>query len=182
MATKFFKNFNEAGRVTSDINRPYGEANIPSPVYWENKATWRDRLAIPFSYKNAGTQHRDGRQFGILYVPYYEYKKIKDNGLTNSEDIDIYGAELIDGPSLTTDGFRKLFNENKNNDFQIEGGDAPLPKADKNGNTAPWRNASGTFPNDGQVFGLPAAEKADTPGFIKRLREIFNIVQKGGGA
>lgn len=122
MAKTFFENFNEAEQIIVPSHKnPYSESNLPSMNSSSNSATWKERVAIPFSYR---AKRKDGgRSYntGILYLPAYETSKIRANGQTREgvTDIDIYGAE-INGQSLNVSGFKKLFNDKNNSDFQFD--------------------------------------------------------------
>lgn len=114
MAT-FFEKLKEAGKVITAANKnPYGEANLPSLDESANKATWQERIAIPFSYK---TSDEGDRQYGMVYIPKYESSKFQKWGEVSGGDVDIYGAELTDGMSFTPQGFDSLYQKVKDKDF-----------------------------------------------------------------
>lgn len=126
----FFENLrNVTSRINTAGKSNYGETDLPNIKYGFNTASWRDRQAVPFSYQ---TSEKGDRQYGIMYIPFYEKEKISKNGGVKSEDIETYGAELIDGQSYDTDGFRKLYDKIKNADFRVEGsGMVKVDDADK---------------------------------------------------
>lgn len=99
---------------------PYNGTGIPQLDDKKNSRQWKNRVAVPFSYapKNS-QQYPFERQYGILYLPMSEADKIKKDGKVKTDDVDIYGAELQNGPSLTADGFRNLVN-NESKTFRIE--------------------------------------------------------------
>lgn len=167
MAKAFFDNFKEAGRIIPAATKnPYGEANLPLQNTRENVASWQDRVAIPFSYAkdNSGK-----RQYGTIFVPYYEASKVRNDGTVNGGEIEIYGAELSDGLSLNPKGFKKLFDQNKNNDFRIE----QRAVNAINDVTADMKERGDT---------PQAAVKVDNNPFYKQLRQVLTTLQRGGGA
>ena len=105
----FFKNFNEAKNVLAPK-----EAD-PTPVYEKDIWNFENRLAIPFQYRNGNSF-----QSGILYVPRDQETKFKNGAIDEKEvnNLDIYGAETR-GMSLTANGFKQLFKNNNNHDFQF---------------------------------------------------------------
>lgn len=122
MAKTFFENFREAGPIiTFPRNNPYG-ANIPG-LNGGNSGAWRKRVAVPFSFsttKNQGNGKASKiRRSGILYLPYYEASKIRENGTVDSNSAEIYGGEL-DNISLTDSGVRKLLSDKNNSDFEFD--------------------------------------------------------------
>lgn len=162
-SSNFFKNFRESTDPIIIGRNPYGESNIPG-LGKNHDADWEERVAIPFSYVIS-----DGgkRQYGTIYAPYYEAKKLKKDGTVKADDLEIYGADLVDGLSMTADGFKKLFEENKNNDFRIENG------ATNGASRATEKNKSKLV--------YPSVKVNDAP-FFKNLRDILTTLQRGGGA
>lgn len=166
MAETFFKKFRDSnGRIISSMwKNPYGEANLPSPDTDQNTYAWQGRVAIPFSYIIS-----DGgkRQYGTLYAPMYEADKIYRDGTVDSDELEIYGAELSDGLSMTPKGFRNLYDKFKYNDFRIESGAA---------------NAASQAAKGGELKQVSPAVPVENALFFSNLRKILNNLQKGGGA
>lgn len=166
MAKTFFENFKESsGRIISPMwNNPYGEHNLPSQDTGQNTMAWQGRVAIPFSYIIS-----DGgkRQYGTLYAPMYEADKIYKDGTVDSDELEIYGAELSDGLSMTPKGFRNLYDKFKYNDFRIESGAA---------------NAASQAAKGGDLKQVSPAVPVENVPFFSNLRKVLNNLQKGGGA
>lgn len=161
MAKTFFENFRDAERIMSPLyNNPYGDANLPSTQAGINSAAWRERVAMPFSYKTKTNNGAEAYNTGILYLPAYEASKIQKNGaLANgATDAEIYGAE-INGQSLNKNGFQRLFNDEANSDFKFDATSAQQAFKDTYGRNSTSVDASGF-----------KAEKGD---FIKNLRNVL---------
>lgn len=159
MAKTFFENFRDAERIISPLyNNPYGNANLPAMQTGQNTAAWRERVAIPFSYKTKTNDDAESYNTGILYLPAYEASKIRKNGaLANgATDAEIYGAE-INGQSLNKNGFQKLFEDETNFDFKFDVPSAQQAFKSAHGKASTSVDASSFKANDG--------------GFIKNLRQ-----------
>lgn len=158
----FFENFRESTDPIIVGKNPYGNVNIPSMNYGRNSARWRARLAVPFSYRTG----EDKRQYGILYIPSHERGKIGTYGSPKAKDIEIYGADLVGGSSLTAKGFKELFEANKDSDFRIESGMANRANVE-----------SGAKPNT--IFEQPTVSVDKVP-FLQNLRDIMKTIQNRG--
>lgn len=158
----FFENFRESTDPIIVGKNPYDNANIPSMDYGRNSARWRARLAVPFSYRTG----EDKRQYGILYIPANERGKIGMYGSPKSKDIEIYGADLAGGSSLTAKGFKELFEANKDSDFRIESGMAKRANVE-----------SGAKP--GTMTEQPTVRVDNVP-FFQNLRNMIKTIQNGG--
>lgn len=154
----FFKNFNESMNVPSWLKEdPYNGTGIPQLDDKKNSTQWKNRVAVPFSYAPKNSQYYPfERQYGILYLPMSEADKIKKDGTVRTDDVDIYGAELQDGPSLTANGFRNLFN-NESRTFRIE---------------------KQAVSDDIKTNDRPTVE-ASSGKFLKALREAISRLQEG---
>lgn len=161
MAKTFFKNFNEAMNVPNfPFSDPYNGAGIPQLEEKRNTRQWKNRVAVPFSYIPEEGGFR--RVYGTLYVPGNEAKKIKKDGTVKTDDIDIYGAELESGTSLTANGFRNLFDKYSRptqNTFRVE--TQAIDEATNDQAEKPFLRAQ------------------DGP-FFKNLREVLGKYQKFG--
>lgn len=161
MSRNFFENFKDAERIISPLyNNPYGGANLPSTQTGENIAAWRERVAMPFSYKTKTNNGTESYNTGILYLPAYEASKIRKNGVlaNGATDAEIYGAE-INGQSLNKNGFQKLFNDEANSDFKFDATSAQQA----------FKNTYGKNPTSVDVSGF----KAKSGNFIKNLRNVL---------
>lgn len=136
MAKTFFENFRQAGKIypgttfgtDSDGNIRMANGNIrnvnlPDAIGNYNVAAYNDRIAIPFNFRTVSDdgngKKKASLRSGILYVPYYEGGKIDRDGIVDTDDIEIYGAEL-GNQSLTREGFQKLFNDRDNTNFKFD--------------------------------------------------------------
>lgn len=123
MAKTFFENFKEAANIVNFPDRnPYSEANLPRIN--ESNASWKERVAVPFSYQ---INESGDRRRGAFYVPAYEASKIKKSGVINAKELETYGADLDDGRSLTAKGFIDLYERVKDANFAIEGAQKEKP-------------------------------------------------------
>lgn len=160
-SNNFFKNFNEVMNTPSfPFEDRYAGTGIPQLDERRNTRQWKDRVAVPFSYIPDGESFR--REYGTLYVPGREAKKIRENGTVKTEDVDIYGADLERGVSLTADGFRKLFNSSSGptrSSFRIE--TQAVEEATKESDKKPTILAKDSS-------------------FIKNLRDVLRQYQQSG--
>lgn len=149
----FFENFKEAQSIipTFMAKNPYEGSNLPHPTS-ANSAAWRERIAVPFKYKNWSDADETVEKKGIMYIPYYEGDKIDKYGNVKDSDIEVYGAE-IEGQSLNRAGLERLVNDKFNWDFKF---DIPAGRTVRNNtkgaNTNKVINTVNTFQVEGSPF------------------------------
>lgn len=116
--TENFRNFVNAAPIDegASLGQTVYDADIPNinPSY--NSKDWQERVAVPFSYADG---KRGKRLYGIMYMPETAAWKLSSNGNTSEKELEAYGAELMDGRSLTSRGLQNLFEKNRGS-FVIE--------------------------------------------------------------
>lgn len=109
-----FRKFIDAGKVNNQTrDEELKGVPDPNPVY--NNYDWQQRVAVPFSYRS-GPSNR--RTFGVLYLPNSASDQISGLGKIKGEELKTYGAEVMDGSSLTPSGVQQLFEKHRS-DFTI---------------------------------------------------------------
>ena len=161
-----FRNF-VGGAPVNDIPRRNEDPNLPSLYEPNNSREWRNRVAVPFSYSD-GTNNK--RSYGIIYMPESAAWEISSTGSTDAEELQTYGAETMDGISLTPKGVQKLFDKYRDS-FRIET-DLVSPED----SAAPLRGAS-ALSTETSHNPLPGV-KVSNSGALRRLQN--NIVGMQG--
>lgn len=114
---KFFGGL--AGDRNTNAGLSVHEASPKNDVTGAETEAYKDRAAVPFTYKDTAT---DSYRSGMLFVPSYatDSDVLGKDLIDNRGTVSIYGAELDDGTELdyksTIDFLDSL---NKNNDFRI---------------------------------------------------------------
>lgn len=115
MAT-FLENFRKAAPMYIG-NEPEHEEDTPSDYAGYNTHDWNNRLAIPF---HVDEDTRSGlsktRLFGIMYMPYTAARNLVTG---DDKDLEVYGADLMDGRSLTPKGLQELLDKHRDS-FSID--------------------------------------------------------------
>lgn len=119
-----FRQFVKADPIYTGANN-YHDKDLPAATSNENTTQWTNRVAIPFSVddgdpeiaKNGNTRNSK-RLFGIMYVPEQMAYDIESG---NPSELKSYGAELMDGTSLSAKGLQQLYEKYKDSfSFEFE--------------------------------------------------------------
>lgn len=110
-----FRNF-VGGAIVNNFPKENEDTSVPSLEDHRNSEDWKERVAMPFSYSDGDNGKRT---YGILYLPKSAAWEISSTGNTNAKELQTYGAETMDGLSLTPAGVQKMFNKYRDS-FRIE--------------------------------------------------------------
>lgn len=199
MAKTFFENFRNAGPIfpgiafgaDADGNIRLADGttrniNLPDARGNNNKATWVDRVAVPFRYTTKDPVSGDSyERKGILYIPYHESKHIMTDGKIRDgiNDIETYGAEVFDvmtdgsepmgSRSLNATGVRNLINNPNNFDFSfdVQDYDYDTNRAERSGELAK-KLSGGEIIKNVETAGRYRAD--DGTDFLKNLRMLVS--------
>lgn len=163
----FLDNFRQIIEAAPVNDYPAGQedTSVPSTEEYRNNQDWQNRVAMPFSYEDG----KNGkRAYGILYLPNSAAWEINQNGSVNTDELEVYGAETMDGQSLTTKGVQDLFKK-YGKSFQIES--SLVPDYD----SAQLRRSS-----DVSIYGVNGPKYNPIPGVLAEntnaLRRLQNSV------